>query len=113
MKSKKKEVHIPTLSSKEAVVLDLLLRAPGTEKYGLEMVVESDGKLGRGTVYVTLSRMADKGYVESRQEAPNLHASGIPRRLYRVTGYGQRVFQLWQTARELGRLHAAGAEVAL
>jgi len=110
---KKTKDNVPTLSAKEALVLELLLRTAGLEKYGLQMVGESEGQLSRGTIYVTLSRMEDKGYVESRPEEPNRPTSGIARRLYRVTGYGQRVFQVWQMARELGRLRNAGVEVAL
>ena len=114
MKSKKKtEDHVPTLSGKEAAILELLLATPASEKYGLEMVADSKGELSRGTVYVTLSRMEDKGYVASRPEEPDPHVSGIPRRLYKVTGYGRKVYEVWQLARELGRLHAAGVGVAL
>lgn len=100
---------VPSLSAKEALVLELLLDNPTTEMYGLEMVVNSGNKLKRGTVYVTLDRMEDKGYVKSRQEDPQPNASGIPRRLYRVTGYGQKAFKIWRMARELGRMR--GAEV--
>jgi DNA-binding PadR family transcriptional regulator len=88
---------LPTLSRKEMVVLDLLL-ATG-EMYGAQMVAGSGGRLGRGTVYVTLDRMEDKGYVESWEEEPRPGAIGLPRRLYRVTGLGKRVFQAWQLAR--------------
>jgi PadR family transcriptional regulator len=98
---------VPSLSGKEALVLELLLENPSKEMYGLEMVAGSEDKLKRGTVYVTLDRMEDKGYVESRQEEPRLNASGLPRRLYRVTGYGQKVFQVWEMARELGRVRLA------
>ena len=108
MKLKKKvSEQIPVLSKKEALVLELLLKNPSTEKYGLEIVSESDNELSRGTVYVTLSRMEDKGYVESRLEEPDRPMSGLPRRLYRVTGYGQKAFGIWEMARELGRLHTA------
>jgi DNA-binding PadR family transcriptional regulator len=108
VKSKAKVVEqIPALSRKEALVLELLLRNPSSEKYGLEIVSESKDALSRGTVYVTLSRMEDKGYVVSRLEEPERPTSGLPRRLYRVTGYGQKVLELWQTARELGRLRTA------
>ena len=31
--------------------------------YGLELVTESEGALKRGTVYVTLGRLEEKGYV--------------------------------------------------
>lgn len=105
--------YVPTLSGKEALILGILLQNPASEKYGLEMVGESKGQLSRGTIYVTLSRMEDKGYVQSRSEESDHPMSGIPRRLYRVTGYGQKVFELWQSARELGRLRLAGAEGAL
>ena len=60
-------MDIPRLTPKERLILDLLLNAPGCELYGLEMVKKSGGALKRGTVYVTLERMADKGYVTSRE----------------------------------------------
>jgi DNA-binding PadR family transcriptional regulator len=113
MKSQRTEDKIPRLSAKEALVLALLLKTPAAGKFGLQMVSESDGQLSRGTIYVTLSRMEAKGYVESRPEERDRVASGIPRRLYRVTGYGQKVFHLWEMAKELAQLHAAGVvEVA-
>lgn len=96
--------RIPALSPKEAIVLDLLLRNPSAEMYGLELVNNSGNRLKRGTVYVTLSRMQDKGYIQSRQEEPEPQSSGLPRRLYRATGYGQRAFEVWQFAREVGRM---------
>ena len=65
-------------SGKELIVLDLL--AGKREMYGLEMVKASN-KLGRGTVYVLLSRMEDKGYVSSRQ-VKDENASGMPKRIY-------------------------------
>src|SRR6266481_3664022 len=68
---------VPSLSAKEALVLELLLNNPTKEMYGLEMVVNSANRLKRGTVYVTLDRMEDKGYVKSRQEDPQPDASGI------------------------------------
>jgi PadR family transcriptional regulator PadR len=79
----------PRLSAKEAEVLRLLI-AHG-EMYGLELVRNS-AELKRGTVYVTLGRMSEKGYVEARQEdvAPG---EGPPRRLYRVTGMGVRAYR--------------------
>lgn len=75
--------------------MDLLIRSG--EMYGLEMVKASD-ELKRGTVYVTLNRMADKGFVESRvmEEDPT---PGLPRRLYRATPHGIRVFHLWEQYR--------------
>ena len=83
------EPETPSLSRKEAIILDLLIGAG--DRYGLQLVEESGGRLKRGTVYVTLSRMEDKGFVTSRQEERDPHVPGIPRRLYRITGVGQKV----------------------
>jgi DNA-binding PadR family transcriptional regulator len=84
---------IPTLSQKEALILHMLV---GTgEMFGQQMVDESEGGLGRGTVYVTLNRMEDKGYVESRQEERPPGAMGLPRRLYKATGRGSAVLREW------------------
>src|ERR1041384_8825092 len=79
---------IPRLSATERLILDLLR---GGELFGLQLVDRSDGALKRGTVYVTLGRMQDKGYVESRTEPLPPGAIGLPRRWYRPTEYGVRV----------------------
>lgn len=84
----------PTLTAKEALILSLL--GPTKEMYGLEMVEASDGELKRGTVYVTLDRMEEKGFVESRQEARNAGAIGLPRRLYRITALGSTTLREWR-----------------
>lgn len=87
---------IPSLSPKEAVILRLLIGSG--ELFGLQLVEKSDGELKRGTVYVTLDRMQDKGFVTSRQEARPEGAAGIPRRLYQVTGLGRRVLETCELA---------------
>lgn len=84
-----REERIPTLSAKEMLILNMLIT--GGELYGLQLVEESKGHLKRGTVYVTLDRMEDKGYVESRTESARPGEPGLPRRLYRATGFGLRV----------------------
>ena len=88
-------MDIPRLSRTEHVILELLV---GEEMFGLQLVEESRGALKRGTVYVTLSRMQDKGYVESRTEKQPAGAIGLPRRLYKPTAYGLRVLKAWQAA---------------
>jgi DNA-binding PadR family transcriptional regulator len=89
-----------TLPPKERLILELLISKGQT--YGLDLVGQSNGALKRGTVYVTLSRMEAKGLVASEQEAPQPGAIGLPRRIYRVTGLGERVLQAWTTlSREL------------
>lgn len=90
------------LSRTEHVILDLL---QVRESFGLELVERSGGALKRGTVYVTLARMQDKGYVTSLTEAVVPGAIGLPRRLYRPTAYGVEVFKVWSRAqRALARL---------
>jgi DNA-binding PadR family transcriptional regulator len=93
----------PRLSPKEFKIMQLLI-ANG-ELFGQELVKRSDGELARGTVYVTLSRLEDKGFLCSREEERHPGAIGLPRRLYKSTGLGQRVFE----AVELARAHMAFA----
>lgn len=78
----------PTVSGKEGLILELL--ADAGDRYGLELVEASGGQLKRGTVYVTLGRMEDKGFVSSAQEERAPGAIGLPRRLYRLTPLGRR-----------------------
>ena len=92
--------RIPTLSPKEALVLELLVQHG--EMYGLQLVSASRRRLKRGTVYVTLGRMEDKGYLRSRLEAAPVNTGGLPRRLYAATALGQRVLRAWtRVVREL------------
>ena len=80
------------------LILELL--SDGGERYGLEMVALSGGTLKRGTIYVTIGRMEDKGYVTSTlSERESAQPPGPPRRVYRATANGLRVLVAWQTAR--------------
>lgn len=99
-----KEPELPRVGKKELLILDGL---GSIEKYGLELVRESAKQLKRGTIYVTLQRMEDKGLVESRVEEKDPTRPGIPRRLYRVTGHGAMVRNAYQAAEAV--MH--GAEV--
>jgi DNA-binding PadR family transcriptional regulator len=94
-------------SAKEARVLELLLRQ--REMYGLEMVNAGVG-LKRGTIYVTLGRMEDAKWISARTMKDE-HASGLPRRLYRITGLGQRALAAREAAQSVlaGRPVPAGA----
>jgi len=85
-----------TVSPKELLVLELLAREK--ESYGLQLVTASRGRLKRGTVYVTLGRMEDKGYITSRLEAPPPDVGGMPRRLYQATPLGRRIVAVWSAA---------------
>lgn len=65
------------------------------------MVEASGGRLKRGTVYVTLGRMEEKGYLDSRQEPLPPGATGLPRRLYTPTRHALRVLDAWRLAERM------------
>jgi len=89
--------RMPSLSEKEQAILELLGRS--RKMYGLELVTASGGVLKRGTVYVTLGRMEDKGYVTSRLEEDSPPQGGLPRRLYQATPYGRELLAAVASAR--------------
>jgi len=67
--------------SEQLILTVLASRGPC---YGLELVELSRGRLKRGSVYVTLGRMEEKGYVSSSA------AGDDGRRRYRPTALGER-----------------------
>ena len=101
------EPRLPSISSTESLVLDLL---ESGERYGLELVDASAGRLKRGSVYVTLGRMETKGFVASRQEDRVPGAIGLPRRLYRTTAYGLKVRDAYRLLRAALALKPAEAQ---
>jgi DNA-binding PadR family transcriptional regulator len=94
------------LSKNELAVLSLLMGAG--EMYGLEMVKQSEGKLKLGMIYLTLSRMEEKGYATSRRELEP--AAVVPRRLYRITGAGAKLYRAWIAAEEVFNSRLCGAQ---
>jgi DNA-binding PadR family transcriptional regulator len=78
-------------------VLELL--AGEDQQYGLQLVAASRGHLKKGTVYVTLGRMEDKGYIVSTLDDPPVGAGGLPRRLYSTTALGRRMLASWTSGR--------------
>jgi len=90
---------LPRFSATERLIVELLTEHE--ELFGLRMVELSEGRLKRGTVYVTLGRMHEKGYLESRQEPLPEGAIGLPRRLYRPTGFAMRVLATWKAAEQI------------
>ena len=95
---------LPRLAPTERLILELLVQRG--ELFGLALVAASNGAIKRGTVYVTLGRMEDKGYLESRQEPQPEGAIGLPRRLYSPTPHALRVLEAWRAA---ARIFAGGA----
>ena len=81
------------LTPKEEIILALL---QGSQKrYGLELVKASKGKLPRGTVYVFLKRLQDKGFINSELRDSEAGKSGPPRRVYWLTGQGATALKAW------------------
>jgi len=68
------------MNGRERCILGLLAASPGA-MYGLDLVKQSRGRLGRGTVYVWLVRLEDRGLVSS---VPTFDR----RRLYSITSAG-------------------------
>lgn len=101
------ESRLPSMSATESLVLELLRDG---KQYGLELVDASKGALKRGSIYVTLSRMEGKGFVESWQEERAPGAIGLPRRMYRATAYGLKVHDAYQLLREALALRPAEAQ---
>ena len=100
------ETRLPSISNTESLILDLL---EDRERFGLELVDRSGGAVKRGSVYVLLSRMEAKGFVESWQEERPAGAIGLPRRMYRATPYGLKVRDAYQLLREALALKPAEA----
>jgi DNA-binding PadR family transcriptional regulator len=100
-------MRLPSISATEALIIQLL---DSGERFGLDLVDNSNGRLKRGTIYVTLTRMEAKGFVESRQEARDPGAGGLPRRMYRVTAYGAKVHAASVLLREALALKPATAQ---
>ncbi|HJU42305.1 MAG TPA: helix-turn-helix transcriptional regulator [Vicinamibacterales bacterium] len=97
----------PSMSRTESLVMELLR---SRERYGLELVDKSGGALKRGSVYVILARMEEKGFVESRLEERSPGASGMARRLYRATPYGRNVHGAFALLRDALSLKPVEAE---
>lgn len=75
----------------ETVILNLLLREG--ELFGLELIEKSNGFLKRGTVYVLLDRLENEGLVKSKLRDAPKGAQGPARRVYRITGSGQKALR--------------------
>jgi len=83
------------VAPKELKALRLLMDNP-LGLYGSEFVALSEGYLGRGTIYTTLERLVEKGYVsEIEEEATSSYQ--LARTRHKITGAGQRAVQEYLT----------------
>ncbi len=97
------------LSNLEFLILEMLIR--DGELYGLEMMRKSGDRLKLNSIYNTLHRMEhEKGYVTSRPVTDEKRP-GPPRRVYRPTGNGVRVFEAAVELAALGTAESALGEI--
>lgn len=94
---KRKEQQLP--NHREAVLLSCLING---EKYGRELRTEYEERCGRaiplGSLYTTLDRMEDKGFLKSRFGESVHERGGNRRKYYRITGHGAAAldaYELW------------------
>jgi DNA-binding PadR family transcriptional regulator len=101
------------LGDLEQLVLLALLRV-GDGAYGVPIHAELRASAGRdvtlGTIYKTLSRLEDKGYVRSFEGAPTALRGGRRTRCFAMTPTGRRTLRA--TMETLQRM-AAGLDIGL
>jgi DNA-binding PadR family transcriptional regulator len=59
--------------------------------YGLEVVEKSEGGVKRGSVYVFLGQLEEKGFVRVLAQKESPQNGGLPRPKYQLTAEGARV----------------------
>jgi DNA-binding PadR family transcriptional regulator len=59
--------------------------------YGLQIVRKSSGSVNRGSVYVLLGRLEEKGFVRVLRPKVDPDYPGPPRPMYQLTAEGSRV----------------------
>lgn len=91
--------QFPRISQKEQIILEMLLA--GDELYGLQMIRQSPTDLKRGTIYVTLNRLEEKGFIRSREMATQEGEQGPARRVYAITGEGENVMNAMAVASQM------------
>ena len=74
----------------EMVVMRILQNEPAG-MYGLEIVESSNKAIKRGSVYVLLGRLEEKGFVKMQRPKADPTYPGLPRPTYRLTAEGMRV----------------------
>ena len=75
------------LSTRKLLILRLLSSRP--DAYGLDLVSLSNGVLERGTIYIMLADLEDRGFVTSRLENVEDASGRLPRRIYAITAQGK------------------------
>jgi DNA-binding PadR family transcriptional regulator len=77
------------MSSETLRILAVMLEDPLAWQYSLGLSASAD--VAAGTIYPMVARLEKAGWLESRWEEPDASERGRPRRrLYRLTGHGER-----------------------
>jgi DNA-binding IclR family transcriptional regulator len=87
------------MAPKELLAVRLLMDNP-QGLFGSELVHLSKGRLGRGTVYMLLERLVNKGWVSKQDEMPSV-ALNLRRTRHFVTEQGSRACLDFATAHGL------------
>src|ERR1043166_3871964 len=78
---------------RELQILSILLNG---EKFGRQINLEYERvakkRMPIGSLYTTLERMQDKGYIKSREGEPNPEYGGNRRRYFSLTAKGRSAF---------------------
>ena len=78
-------------------VFHILLALTDTERHGyaiikeVESLTEGRMRLGPGTLYGSIKRMLEEGFIEESDERPDPSLDDERRRYYRLTEFGRRV----------------------
>jgi PadR family transcriptional regulator, regulatory protein PadR len=92
-------------SPQTVAVLQSLLAAPDSWRYGYELGQEVG--LKAGSLYPILIRLAERGLLEASWEATSAEPAGRPpRHLYRLTGEGRELARSCAPARRPARATA-------
>lgn len=82
-------------SNFELVVMLVMLKLPG-KAYGSNLrrriEAETEQEVTYGSLYVTLERLEEKGWIRSQPGPPSIHRQGKPKKIYHFTIEGLRRF---------------------
>ncbi|MEZ4869061.1 MAG: helix-turn-helix transcriptional regulator [Caldilineaceae bacterium] len=93
MQKRKLEAHLPLKRAE----FHILLALAGGEQHGYGIMQEVDAltdgavQLGPGTLYTTIKRLVEVGWIVEADNRPDAALDDQRRRYYRLTDFGQRV----------------------
>jgi DNA-binding PadR family transcriptional regulator len=84
-------------SNREAVILDIMING---ERSGRDIRNEYQARTGHkmplGSLYTTLARMEESGFVTSRTGGTTPERRGYPRKFFSIRGTGERALKNYQ-----------------